>query len=539
MKRLILVLLLTAKAHASYILAPGGGGGGGVSIGGAVSGGGDKSVLFVSPAGVLAQDPNFTYDTATSTFSVPTTIGNLTGNADTATALAANPTDCPPGEYAVAIDTQANLTCAPEAGAGTVTSVGLALPAEFSVSGSPVTSSGTLTGSWASAAQNSVFAGPSSSSGTPTFRSLVVGDLPTVTTAKGGTGLTATPTNGQIPIGNGAGYSLSTITGTANQVGVSNASGSITLSTPQDLDTNASVEFSVGLFKDSFAVGDGSGGTEYVGLAAPVGLASSYGFILPPDMGVSGQVLGTDGSETSWVSVLANPMDSDGDMIVGGSGGVATKLDAGTSGQVLESAGAASPVWSSRRGYPGEIFAFGGSTCPTGALAADGTAISRSTYSDLFTAISTTWGAGDGSTTFNKPDLRNVFPRGANGSTRTISGIVQPAVTLGATVNDQFQGHLHSVDPPSTSTSSDGTHQHRQLLTNGVAGATNFADRFASTGENNYGSSLTDNAGAHTHTVNISAFDSASPKTDGSNGTPRTGSTTFPVNAGVLYCVIY
>lgn len=59
-----------------------------------------------------------------------------------------------------------------------VTSVGLSLPAEFSVSGSPVTSAGTLSGTWASATQNYVFAAPNGSSGTPSFRALVANDTP-------------------------------------------------------------------------------------------------------------------------------------------------------------------------------------------------------------------------------------------------------------------------------------------------------------------------------------------------------------------------
>jgi hypothetical protein len=63
-------------------------------------------------------------------------------------------------------------------GGGTVTSVGLALPAELTVSGSPVTTSGTLTGSWASQLQNLVLASPNGSSGVPTFRALVAADVP-------------------------------------------------------------------------------------------------------------------------------------------------------------------------------------------------------------------------------------------------------------------------------------------------------------------------------------------------------------------------
>lgn len=68
-------------------------------------------------------------------------------------------------------------------GSGTVTSVALSLPGIFSVSGSPVTVSGTLTGSLASQATNTVFAGPASgSSAAPSFRALVTNDLPSTVT---------------------------------------------------------------------------------------------------------------------------------------------------------------------------------------------------------------------------------------------------------------------------------------------------------------------------------------------------------------------
>ena len=65
------------------------------------------------------------------------------------------------------------------ASGGTVTSVALSMPTEFSVSGSPITGSGTLTVTKANESANTVFAGPSSgSAATPTFRALVVADLP-------------------------------------------------------------------------------------------------------------------------------------------------------------------------------------------------------------------------------------------------------------------------------------------------------------------------------------------------------------------------
>lgn len=63
-------------------------------------------------------------------------------------------------------------------------------------------------------------------------------------------------------------------------------------------------------------------------------------------------------------------------------------------------------------GAAGQVSFFAMSSAPTGWLKADGTAVSRTTYAALFTAIGTTFGAGDGSTTFNVPDLRGEFARG-------------------------------------------------------------------------------------------------------------------------------
>lgn len=76
-----------------------------------------------------------------------------------------------------------------------------------------------------------------------------------VTVAQGGTGITSVPTNGQLLIGNGTGYTLAAITGTSNQITVTNGAGSITLSTPQSINTGASVQFG------SFGVGTAASGT--------------------------------------------------------------------------------------------------------------------------------------------------------------------------------------------------------------------------------------------------------------------------------------
>lgn len=69
-------------------------------------------------------------------------------------------------------------------GGGTVTSVALALPAEFTISGSPVVVAGTLTGTWASQLANLVLASPDGAPGIPTFRALVAADIPNLNASK-------------------------------------------------------------------------------------------------------------------------------------------------------------------------------------------------------------------------------------------------------------------------------------------------------------------------------------------------------------------
>lgn len=125
-------------------------------------------------------------------------------------------------------------------GGGTVTSVNSTTPTSlFTVSGNPITLSGTLAYALTSAASSKVWAGPvSGADADPTYRALVAGDIPTlpftkisgtVPVGQGGTNLTATPTDGQLPIGNGTDYTLATITpGTGVQV--TNGAGTITVS---------------------------------------------------------------------------------------------------------------------------------------------------------------------------------------------------------------------------------------------------------------------------------------------------------------------
>ena len=64
---------------------------------------------------------------------------------------------------------------------------------------------------------------------------------------------------------------------------------------------------------------------------------------------------------------------------------------------------------------PGMVSPFAGDSIPAGWLLCDGSAISRTEYADLYSAIGVCWGIGDGSTTFNLPDMRGMFLRGVAG----------------------------------------------------------------------------------------------------------------------------
>lgn len=87
---------------------------------------------------------------------------------------------------------------------------------------------------------------------------------------------------------------------------------------------------------------------------------------------------------------------------------------------------------------PGTIIFHAADTPPTGYLKANGAAISRTTYSALFAALSTTFGAGDGSTTFNLPDLRGEFPRGWDDGRGIDSGRA-----FGSAQADELKSHGH------------------------------------------------------------------------------------------------
>lgn len=94
----------------------------------------------------------------------------------------------------------------------------------------------------------------------------------------------------------------------------------------------------------------------------------------------------------------------------------------------------------------GSVTMYAANTAPTGWLECSGAAVSRTTYAGLFAAIGTVFGSGDGSTTFNLPQMQGEFARGWDNGRG-----VDPARAFGSAQADELEAHVHSVTPPAAS----------------------------------------------------------------------------------------
>lgn len=155
----------------------------------------------------------------------------------------------------------------------------------------------------------------------------------------------------------------------------------------------------------------------------------------------------------------------------------------------------------------GSIMAFGNVATPVGFLYCNGQEVSRVTYGELFAAIGTNFGVGDGSTTFNLPDLRGEFLRGIDdGRGVDTDGAAR---TIGGTQDDAFQGHWHT---------GNGAGSNEFLYNRGTGGV------YSITGGT---------------VVDRTTIPAGNATSDGVNGTPRTSDETRPRNVGVKYYIRY
>lgn len=117
----------------------------------------------------------------------------------------------------------------------------------------------------------------------------------------------------------------------------------------------------------------------------------------------------------------------------------------------------------------GCINLYAGSTAPTGWLICDGSAVSRTTYANLFSVIGTTYGAGDGSTTFNVPNLKGKVPVGLDLNDTDFD-------TLGETggekthtlIPDEMPSHRHNLSANYTANTAHGHYQNDSYVATGI-----------------------------------------------------------------------
>jgi len=173
-----------------------------------------------------------------------------------------------------------------------------------------------------------------------------------------------------------------------------------------------------------------------------------------------------------------------------------------TTNIVDNSTNLATTAFAKSTGAPtGSIFMWGTASAPTGYLLCNGAAVSRTTYSALFAAYGTTFGVGDGSTTFNIPNFSGRMPIGVDG-TYTLASTGGAATTTLITAN--LPAHSHTITDPG--------HFHNIGRVAGGSGNLQFngnpgmADISPNTTTNTTGITNTNNTGSDTAFSTISPF---------------------------------
>lgn len=171
----------------------------------------------------------------------------------------------------------------------------------------------------------------------------------------------------------------------------------------------------------------------------------------------------------------------------------------------------------------GFIAPYAGAAAPTNWLECNGAAVSRTTYASLFAICGTTFGAGNGSTTFNIPDLRGEFLRGWDNGRGVDTGRVR-----GSAQGDNAGSHTHSASLSVTgTTNTTGAHTHTvsAAVPLGAGSNSNRPASFSSTGPD----PSTGSAGDHSHTVTGTA--------SGTTGDSSETGETRPRNIALMFCI--
>lgn len=111
-------------------------------------------------------------------------------------------------------------------------------------------------------------------------------------------------------------------------------------------------------------------------------------------------------------------------------------------------------------GMAGVVLPFAGAAAPAGWLLCDGSAVSRTTFAHLFTVIGTAYGTGDGSTTFNLPDLRGRVAAGKDNMGGTAAGRLTNAGTGNSGINGTTLGATGGADRHTLTTAQMPAHTH-------------------------------------------------------------------------------
>jgi len=230
-----------------------------------------------------------------------------------------------------------------------------------------------------------------------------------------------------------------------------------------------------------------SSGAPFVALKAPASVSSNVTFTLPAADGSAGEFLKTDGSGNLSFSIV--------------------------------------------QGVPsGAVFCMAVATVPSGYLECNGAVVNRTTYAALFAIIGTQYGAGNGSTTFQLPDLRGEFIRGFDNGKGTDNGR-----SIGTSQAGNFGQHLHAVDLSTSNKSLTGSLSVASAtMAQNPGSATGV---FSKTGNQNAVGAPNGGSGSASNLAIDASHDHTVVGNTGNTGSTSNSNETRPRNIAMMYII--